>query len=417
MKAWARVRLVTIAVLAGPGAGPAVAAGTVQFTEGSAFVEADTFVHCPPGSADHDDERVGTVTDFEASVTASSEEDCGVQTSASARQRTRVSGGGASLTITSTGSAFGEGSGESNEDGDQETEQFNGNSRVSFGFRVVGEPVEFSMSGTHSGLRPAGSFSQGVVGDPRPGNPNLPEGFALSGVLPPGDYNVRAQAQCTNLPSGSATCPDASYSLTAVIGGEADDDGDALPDIWEENGVDTDGDEIVDLDLPAMGADPLHKDVFLEIDFMPPHALEPSAIDAVVQSFDDAPVTNPDGTTGIALHVDNGHGSVMNPRTGATWGARSRQDALAHVDVLGLDVGPDYQWAQFDALKNARLDQQRRPVFHYAISGHNFASRRNGRAASRGTSARATSWSRSGRSACGPPGRTARSARRSRRAP
>jgi hypothetical protein len=57
--------------------------------------------------------------------------------------------------------------------------------------------------------------------------------------------------------------PEASYSFTLVVGEEAADaDGDALPDVWEEEGVDGDGDGDIDLDLPAMGADPLHKDIF-----------------------------------------------------------------------------------------------------------------------------------------------------------
>ena len=67
-------------------------------------------------------------------------------------------------------------------------------------------------------------------------------------------------------------CPEASYSFTLVVGDEAADaDGDALPDAWEEDGVDIDGDGTVDLDLPAMGADPRHKDIFVEIDHMRPH--------------------------------------------------------------------------------------------------------------------------------------------------
>ena len=54
---------------------------------------------------------------------------------------------------------------------------------------------------------------------------------------------------------------------------------------------------------------------------------------------------NPDGTPGIALHLDNGPDSVMNPKTGATWGSRSRQNSLVHQDVLGTVAGSDYDWS------------------------------------------------------------------------
>ena len=64
-----------------------------------------------------------------------------------------------------------------------------------------------------------------------------------------------------------------------------DSDGDGLSDSWEIHGVDVDGDGAVDLDLPAMGSDPDHKDVFVEIDAMAGHELEQAAVDSVVQAF------------------------------------------------------------------------------------------------------------------------------------
>ena len=76
----------------------------------------------------------------------------------------------------------------------------------------------------------------------------------------------------------------------------------------------------IDLDLPAMGADPRHKDLFLELDFMPPHRLAQGAVDRMELAFAAAPVPNPDGTTGITLHVDNGPGSTMDPAHGRDLG-------------------------------------------------------------------------------------------------
>src|SRR5262245_17976514 len=48
-----------------------------------------------------------------------------------------------------------------------------------------------------------------------------------------------------------------------------DSDGDGLLDEWEINGIDMDGDGVIDVDLPAMGANPMHKDLFLELDWVP----------------------------------------------------------------------------------------------------------------------------------------------------
>lgn len=105
----------------------------------------------------------------------------------------------------------------------------------------------------------------------------------------------------------------------------ADTDGDGLFDSWEEHGYDADGDGTIDVNLPAMGADPLRKDLFLQVNWMQPDGATPcilifwcpgspdgshppnaGAIKKVVAAFADAPVGNPDGSTGITLHVDAG---------------------------------------------------------------------------------------------------------------
>jgi hypothetical protein len=103
---------------------------------------------------------------------------------------------------------------------------------------------------------------------------------------------------------------------------------------------------------------------------MPPHALAQAAIDKVRAAYAAAPVPNPDGTTGIRLHVDNGPASVMNPDNGAKWGTRSKQSSIAHQAQTGSVSGGMYDWAPFDTLKAANFDPDRAPVFHYAISAH-----------------------------------------------
>jgi hypothetical protein len=94
---------------------------------------------------------------------------------------------------------------------------------------------------------------------------------------------------------------------------DLDDDG--LPDGKEvltydtdPTGADTDGDGLPDAvelsDHPAMqDADPNRFDVFVEIDYMEGERPSDEAIDLLVEEFANAPVENPDGSTGITLHV------------------------------------------------------------------------------------------------------------------
>jgi hypothetical protein len=153
----------------------------------------------------------------------------------------------------------------------------------------------------------------------------------------------------------------------------SDRDGDALPDVWEVDGYDADGDGTAELDLAAMGADPDHKDVFVELDFMPPHELEQGAVDQVIAAFARAPVANPDGVQGIVLHVDNGPDSVMDPLGGAKWGGLSDQDPIPHSNTIGTTL-PDgeYDWSAVDAIKDTSFLGIRRTVFHYALSVHDL---------------------------------------------
>lgn len=188
------------------------------------------------------------------------------------------------------------------------------------------------------------------------------------------------------------------YGVSCTPGAYVDSDGDSLLDDWETNGIDIDNDGTIDLDLPAMGADPLHKDIFVEIDYMVDpgwclfgicigshtHKPKAAAMALVIDAFDHAPVANPDGTTGIHLHADSGPDSVMDSVTGATWGARSQSEALAHSDTLGygIDTNNDgtndtYIWTDFDSIKGAggvpgHLSIVRRDVFHYVIFAHDL---------------------------------------------
>jgi hypothetical protein len=82
-----------------------------------------------------------------------------------------------------------------------------------------------------------------------------------------------------------------------------DSDGDGLLNTWESQGqgMDVNGDGTIDLDLYALGARPNRKDLFVEIDSMTGQS--PTSLQPVVQAFANAPVTNPDASTGITLHL------------------------------------------------------------------------------------------------------------------
>ncbi len=137
---------------------------------------------------------------------------------------------------------------------------------------------------------------------------------------------------------------------------ERDSDGDGLWDDWETFGVDTDGDGEIDLDLPALGASPLRKDVFLEIDYMGKapdghdHKPAAEALQIVVDAFAAAPVRNPDGSTGIDLHIDV-------------------SSEIPHQDVLIFGT-------EFAALKANRAyfgeRNPRRFAYRYAVFGHRY---------------------------------------------
>jgi probable HAF family extracellular repeat protein len=99
----------------------------------------------------------------------------------------------------------------------------------------------------------------------------------------------------------SGSCPGCERAM--VIDFRGDRDGDGLLDHWEINGIPY-YDELGRfrrLHLP--GADPAHKDLYLEIDAMEGMFIQQDAVDMVVQAFADAPLANPDGTTGVRLHV------------------------------------------------------------------------------------------------------------------
>ena len=149
--------------------------------------------------------------------------------------------------------------------------------------------------------------------------------------------NVGLQSQCS-----------------AIVDVKVDSDGDGLPDDWEINGYSYNG---VFVNLPALGANPNHKDIFVEIDYMTGHRPRQSAIDMVRNAFANVPnglfaIPNPDGADGITLHVDI-------------------DDEFPHVDQLGTNGAAVYNWTEFDSVKLSRFSEALSLSHHYCLFIHN----------------------------------------------
>ncbi|MCC6607858.1 MAG: carboxypeptidase regulatory-like domain-containing protein [Anaerolineae bacterium] len=191
--------------------------------------------------------------------------------------------------------------------------------------------------------------------------------------LVPGNYSLLANKDGYAFLPGLRTVtlpPNANGIDFTGIPNDTDTDGDGLLDAWELNGYDQNNDGKIDIDLPAMGADPNRKDIFVEVDWMSDsnhsHRPSPIAIRRIVNAFANSPVDN---GVGINLHVDAGYDSI-DYVTGQLWGELSGGNEIPHQDVLGQSQ------SLVDDLNNIILNNfatARNRVFHYSIFAHKWA--------------------------------------------
>ncbi|MFC9694316.1 zinc-dependent metalloprotease family protein [Kribbella sp. NPDC056951] len=153
---------------------------------------------------------------------------------------------------------------------------------------------------------------------------------------------------------GPNAAPPVSQAVLAT-----DTDGDSLPDTWETNGYDANGDGVVDVDLKAMGADPKKKDLFVELDYMAGRLASVAALDRIVQVFAQAPVMNPNGTAGINIHLDAG------PAGGTKYN-------LGGGNEVPYDADLNPAATETTAIKNTHFKPVRKAVFHYALFGDSY---------------------------------------------
>ena len=144
-----------------------------------------------------------------------------------------------------------------------------------------------------------------------------------------------------------------SYQLP-VDAASLDSDGDDIPDDWEKNGYDADGDGAIDIDLKALGAHPLRPDVFLELDVMQGLTNNPTAAvwNAFTNAFANAPIINPATDNGINVILDTS-GNVPFWQT---------------IDFGGTE---DALHRRFNTLKNNGFNEATRGrIYHYCIWGN-----------------------------------------------
>ena len=160
-------------------------------------------------------------------------------------------------------------------------------------------------------------------------------------------------------------CSAPSNGFTGTDPAKADTDGDSLKDGDEIYGT-TDG-----LDLPGYGCNACHKDLLIEVDWTAATAetddinkYHSSQSARVIAAFADSPVTNPDGFTGVKLHVDIGQA----PYSGGSYVADPDGDGNIEVDYFdGFDGG------ELPELKKDHFADNRNGIFHYCVMANSYS--------------------------------------------
>ncbi len=179
-------------------------------------------------------------------------------------------------------------------------------------------------------------------------------------------------------PTGTVTGPDGEGFDCALTADPRDTDGDGISDAWELVGR---RDATPHQPLPLWGANPRHKDVFLEVDFLqlkvtendikmePANALKMAAIYAdqietwhpLLQLAHAVSLRNPDRKPGISLHLDTGvapadpsHATIYG-----NWGGHNVLACAVQSDGSCTKQVVEDVWRD-------QMSSARRGIFHYA---------------------------------------------------
>ena len=171
-------------------------------------------------------------------------------------------------------------------------------------------------------------------------DPRIPDSDG-DGLLDGAEVNVHGSSPTRTDTDGDGLADGREVRALGTDPAATDSDDDDLADRLEvevygtdPTNADTDGDGLRDgveaaSSGPLAAADPLARDVFVELDYMRGERPSDDAIALVVERFAEAPVENPDGSTGVALHVVVDDALPREPSTSELDSVRIR---LAHFD-------------------------------------------------------------------------------------
>jgi hypothetical protein len=217
------------------------------------------------------------------------------------------------------------------------------------GMMKRGTPVQVtysSPSGAHSGSYDAETtYSDDGC--------SLSFQFYIENLIEPGTWNVSAM-----YPPVDGLVFGHTQVQVVPLDPKQDLDGDGLLNSWEQDGIDINQDGQVDLNLATLGADPYHKDVFLEIDYMGHHKPFDKSISDLFSVFGDSPVSNPDGSNGIRLHVDIDDNIPHSCYT--TW---DKDYPLIKTEYFGTAK-------QRSDLNAENIIRAKREAYNYGVFGH-----------------------------------------------
>jgi hypothetical protein len=166
----------------------------------------------------------------------------------------------------------------------------------------------------------------------------------------------------------STVLPDIDRGQLAFFDRTADEDtdGDGLADDWEQNGIPYPTADGGTGRYVLPGADPLRKDIYIEVD-IGASGIPQASYDAVVAAFAAAPVKNSDGSFGITLHILADELNIVPPNPTVPFGGLP----LDFEQIMSERFGTESERADPDA---AALLDAKRTAFRYcfAYSSINF---------------------------------------------
>lgn len=164
------------------------------------------------------------------------------------------------------------------------------------------------------------------------------------------------------------TCDNVDAPGCSNVYNTSDTDRDGLDDMLELFGLDS----TPPLLLPVWGANPLHKDLFMEVDAHPGRsvALNDAALRQIAELFAEGPadqLQNPDGQPGVSLHLDVGRHPTDDddPTLFGDWGG---SNPIAE-DLCSPNSDGKYSAGCLrDQGQSKDMAKHRRGIFYYGIS-------------------------------------------------